>query len=63
MKIVEIIVSPQGEANVETKGFSGSGCQKASAFLTKALGRKASEQLKTEYHVNTRGENELRNEL
>ena len=63
MKTVEITVSPNGETNVETKGFSGSECQKASEFLTKALGRKAGEQLKPEYHENTSGENEVRNEM
>ena len=63
MRIVEITVSPKGETNIETKGFSGSECQKASQFLAKALGRKASEQLKPEYHENTSGEHEVRNNL
>jgi hypothetical protein len=27
IKIIEIIVSPKGEARVETKGFAGNECQ------------------------------------
>ena len=34
---IEIIVSPTGETNVQTKGFAGSSCRDASAFLEKAL--------------------------
>ena len=52
MKIVQIIVSPQGETAIETKGFSGNQCQKASQFLTAALGQKVNEQLKPEFHLN-----------
>lgn len=51
MKIIEITVSPKGKTNIETKGFTGSACQNASQFLTKALGRKTSEQLKPEFHT------------
>ena len=63
MKTMEITVSPQGETKVETTGFFGSDCQQASRFLTKALGRKASEQLKPEFHENASGEHEVRNKL
>jgi hypothetical protein len=44
MRTIEIIVSPQGEALVETKGFAGSECQKASEFLQKALGQQTAER-------------------
>ena len=50
MKIVQITVSPKGDTAIETKGFTGSECQKASQFLTAALGRKAKEKLKPEFH-------------
>lgn len=51
MRVIEIIVSPQGEANVETKGFLGNDCQKASHFLVGVLGTKARERLKPEFHI------------
>ena len=51
MKVIEIFVSPKGETKVETKGFVGNECQKASQFLVGALGNKTTEQLKPEFHV------------
>ena len=44
MKIIEIIVSPQGETRLETKGFSGVACQDASRFIESALGEKSSDR-------------------
>ena len=44
-QIIEVIVSPQGEARVEAKGFVGSSCRQASQFLEQALGVQSSEQL------------------
>ena len=41
---IEIIVSPQGETRVETKGFAGTSCQDASRFIENALGEKLSDQ-------------------
>ena len=50
MKTIEITVSPQGQAKVETKGFSGSECREASRFLEQALGRSTGETLTAEFH-------------
>jgi len=44
MKIIEIIVSPQGETHLETKDFTGASCQDASRFIVSALGEKSSDQ-------------------
>ena len=49
-KTIEILVSPQGQAQVQTQGFSGAECQQASKFLEQALGRRQSEQLTAEFH-------------
>ncbi len=49
-KLIEIIVSPQGEARVQTKGFTGAACQQASRFLEQALGQRIKEQLTAEFH-------------
>ena len=32
-RVIEVIVSPQGETTVQTKGYAGSECQQASKFL------------------------------
>ncbi|QDU89482.1 hypothetical protein Pla175_28720 [Pirellulimonas nuda] len=45
MKTIEIIVSPQGEARIETRGYAGAACQEASRLLEAALGVRQSEQL------------------
>ena len=50
MKVIEIIISPQGETRVQTKGFAGAACQEASRFLEQALGQRTKEQLTAEFH-------------
>ena len=50
MKTIEIVVSPDGQLRLETRGFQGAECQAASQFLERALGRKTGEQLTAEYH-------------
>jgi hypothetical protein len=44
VRTIEIIISPQGETRLETKGFSGVACQDASRFIETALGEKSSDQ-------------------
>ena len=50
-KTIEIIVAPNGETKVETKGFAGSECQDASRFIEQALGRRTGEQTTVEFHA------------
>ena len=50
MKTIEIIVSPQGETTVQTKGFAGGECREASKFVEQALGQRTGERLTTEFH-------------
>ena len=47
---IEIIVSPKGETQVQTKGFAGSSCRDASRFIEQALGQRTGEQLTGEFH-------------
>ena len=47
---IEIVISPQGEARIETKGYAGSSCRTASQFLEQALGTLSSEQLTAEFY-------------
>ena len=37
-RIIEITISPTGEAVVQTKGFAGSSCRNASKLIEQALG-------------------------
>ena len=49
-QIIEIIISPEGETRLETKGFTGESCRDASKFLEEALGARTSEQITAEFH-------------
>ena len=49
-QFIEVIVSPQGETRIETKGFVGGSCRQASQFLEQALGAQASEKLTAEFY-------------
>ena len=42
MRIIEIIVSPTGQSQVQTRGFRGSDCRQASRFLEQALVQRTS---------------------
>jgi hypothetical protein len=37
-RIIEVTVSPQGEATVQTRGYAGPDCLLASKFLEQSLG-------------------------
>ncbi|QDU59578.1 hypothetical protein Pan216_04080 [Planctomycetes bacterium Pan216] len=49
-KTIEIIVEPNGQTRVETKGFSGSECRQASEFIEKGLGQRTAEHVTAEFH-------------
>jgi hypothetical protein len=50
MKIVEIIVTPEGKTTVQTLGFIGPSCRDASRFIEQALGQRVAENLTAEFH-------------
>jgi hypothetical protein len=50
LRSIEIIVSPDGKARVETKGFTGGECRDASRFVEQALGQRTDERLTAEFH-------------
>ena len=37
-RVIEVTVSPQGEVTVQTRGYAGGECLRASKFLEQALG-------------------------
>ena len=49
-KTIEIIIAPNGQSKVETKGFTGSECREASRFVELAIGQQTTEILKSEFH-------------
>ena len=50
LKTIEIIIAPNGQSKVETKGFTGSECREASRFIEQAIGQQTNEILKSEFH-------------
>jgi hypothetical protein len=50
MKTVEIIINASGQLTINAAGFSGTDCEKATAFLEQALGKLAAKQRKPEWH-------------
>jgi len=60
MKTITVVVSPDGQAKVETKGFSGSECLEASEFIEKSLGERLSEKRTAEYYQQQKGKNDVR---
>jgi hypothetical protein len=60
MRTIEIIVQPDGQTKIETKGFVGSECQEATKFLEKVLGQRTSEQLTAEFYANVTEQKNVR---
>ena len=49
-KTIEVIVASDGTLKIDAIGFTGSDCEKATAFLEKALGKTQSRQKKAEHY-------------
>ena len=49
-KSIEVIVNPTGEVKIDALGFKGADCEKATAFLEKALGQVSTKQKKPEFY-------------
>ena len=49
-RIVEVTVSPTGETTVQTKGYAGADCLRASKWLEQALGPPANDTKTPEFH-------------
>ncbi|MEI8196899.1 MAG: DUF2997 domain-containing protein [Phycisphaerae bacterium] len=50
MKIIEIIVTPQGETTLQTKGFTGGSCREVSELIGQALGKSTNDKLIQEFY-------------
>lgn len=60
MRVVEVIVSPTGETTIQTHGYVGADCQRASKFLEEALGVTTREQKTAEYYQAATQQQEVR---
>ncbi len=49
-RVIEVIVSPQGQTTIQTKGYAGPNCLQASKFLEQALGLVTSDRQTPEIH-------------
>ena len=59
-RVLEVIVSPNGETNVQTKGFVGAECLEASRWLEQALGIVAQERKTAEFYQTAVQQQEIR---
>lgn len=50
MKTIELLISPEGQTTIQTKGFHGASCREASRFLEQAMGSRGREQVTAEFH-------------
>ena len=58
-KTIEIIIAPNGQSKVETKGFTGSECREASRFIEQAIGQQTNEILKSEFHQSSTAQQQV----
>jgi hypothetical protein len=53
VRVIEIIVTPQGETTVQTKGYAGAECVQASRWLEQALGIPVNNHKTSEFFQST----------
>jgi hypothetical protein len=58
-RVIEVVVSPQGETTIQTKGYAGSACLQASKFLEQALGVAVTDQKTTEFFQTAEQQQEI----
>ena len=58
-KTIEVIVSTDGAIKIDAVGFKGADCERATAFLEKALGTASGRQKKPEYHGKAQAQQRL----
>lgn len=55
---IEVIVGTAGEIQIEAVGFTGTDCEKATAFLDRVLGTVTEHRRKPEYYAQTKAQNQ-----
>ena len=59
VRIIEVIVSREGETTVQTKGYTGAECVQASHWLEQALGVSVRDNKTSEFFQTATAEQEL----
>jgi hypothetical protein len=59
VRIIEVTVSPNGEATLQTKGYVGSDCLQASRFLEQTLGITTAERKTSEFFNTTEAQQQI----
>ena len=59
-RIIEVTVSPRGEATIQTKGYAGGDCLAAGRFLEQALGLATADTKSAEFYQSQPAEQVLR---
>ncbi len=49
-RTIEIVITPEGKATVQTLGFTGPSCREASKLIEQALGQQVAEKLTSEFY-------------
>lgn len=49
-RTIEVVVRPDGQSSIETKGFTGTECLEGSRFLEAALGARQDERRTVEFY-------------
>lgn len=62
-KTIQITIKPNGSTIIQTTGFVGPACRRASRSLERALGEATAEQLTSEFYLtqDSRQENKIQN--
>ena len=63
MKTIQIIIDPDGELRLETKGFTGASCREASKALEQALGLTESDRPTSEFYQLAATQTEARQQV
>ena len=58
-RIIEVVVSPRGETTIQTKGYAGGACLRASKFLEQALGVAVTDLKTTEFFQTSEQQQEI----
>jgi hypothetical protein len=59
-RVIEVIISPTGEAVVQTKGYAGQDCMQASRFLELALGISTLDRKTAEFYQSSTTQQQVR---
>ena len=62
-RMIRVVVTPAGEATLQTHGYAGDACLQASRFLEQALGVVSAEQKTAEFYQGLSAEQQQGNQL